>query len=74
MHDKITYVKKHTKPTNSAVFSYIEQCKICQNHNSNINCFEVIKFCKNLNVLLQVEAIMIKNTNPKRYHQLCSDN
>ena len=52
-------IKEHTKPTNSAVFSHIVQCRICQNHNDIFNCFEVIKFCKNRNILLAVEAIMI---------------
>ena len=37
---------EHTRPTNSAVFSVIEQCNICQNHNNIFGCFDVIKFCK----------------------------
>ena len=66
-------IKEHTKPTNSAVFSHIEQCRICQNHNDIFNCFEVIKFCKNRNILLAVEAIMIKKLKPKLNHQLGPD-
>ena len=59
-------IKEHTKPTSSAVFAHIEQCRICQNHNDIFICFEVIKFCKNKkNILLAVEAIMIKNLKPK---------
>ena len=42
-------IKEHIRPTNSAVFSHIEQCKICQNHNSTFNYFDVINFCKNRN-------------------------
>ena len=34
------------------------------------NCFEVIKFCKNRNILLAVEAIMIKKIKPRLNHQL----
>ena len=66
-------IKEHTKPTNSAVFAHIEQCRICQNYNDIFNCFEVIKFCKNRNILLAVEAIMIKKLKPKLNQQLGPD-
>ena len=66
-------IKEHTKPTNSPVFSHIEQCKICQDHNDISNCFEVIKFCKNRNILLAVEAITVKKIEPKLNHQLDPD-
>ena len=68
-------IKEHTRSTNSssAVFSHIEQCKICQNHNNIFNCFDVIKFCKNRSILLAVEAIMIKKVKPKLNHQLGPD-
>ena len=66
-------IKEHIKPTNSAVFAHIEQCRNCQNHNDIFNCFEVIKFCKNRNILLAVEAIMIKKLKPKLNQQLGPD-
>ena len=50
-------------PTISEVFSHIEQCKICQNHNNIFNCFDIINFCKNRYILLEVEAITIKKLN-----------
>ena len=56
-------IKEHIKPTNSAAFSHTEQCKICQDNDYIFNCFQVIKFCKNWNILLAVEAIMIKKLN-----------
>ena len=34
---------------------------------------KVIKFCKNKNILLAVEAIMIKKLKPKLNHQLGTD-
>ena len=66
-------IKEHIKPTNSAVFSHIEQCKNCQDHDDIVNCFRVIIFCKNQNILLAVEAIMIKKTKLKLNHQLGPD-
>ena len=56
-------IKEHTRPTNSAVFSHIEQSKTCLNHYNIFNCFDVIKFCKNRNILLAVEVVMIKKSN-----------
>ena len=37
------------------------------------NCFEIIKFCKNRNILLAVEAIMIKKLKPKLNQHLGPD-
>ena len=53
--------KEHTKPTNSAVFLHKKQCKICQDNYNIFKFFQLLKFCKNRNILLEVEVIMIKN-------------
>ena len=66
-------IKENIKPTNSAVFSHIEQCKNCQDHDDFSNCFKVIKFCKIRSVLLAVEKIMIKKIKLKLNHQLGPD-
>ena len=43
------------------------------NHNNVFSFSDVIKLCKNQNILLVVEAIMIKKIKPKLNHQLGPD-
>ena len=62
--DKCLSELKTQTSTNTSVFSHIEQCKICQNHNNIFDCFDVSKFYKNRNILLAVVVIMIENIKP----------
>ena len=73
MYKTVFRTKEHTKLTNIAVFSHKEQCKVYQDKNNTFKCFEVIKLCINRNILLAVEANMIKKIKSKLNHQLGPD-
>ena len=53
-------IKEHMTPTNSAVLKQIENCVLCTNRNI-YDCFKIIKKCTSYNILLSIEALILKN-------------